>query len=98
MMESLWHLVHPSGVVDQMQESDDVTRNARVLSLVLRTVFAFVVLNIPFVLLLYVRKLGVGLILLALATVSSVCTCLLIRGAVRMASRILICGLWCLAF
>jgi two-component system, cell cycle sensor histidine kinase and response regulator CckA len=78
-------------------EQDESARNKRVLSLVLFSTLTFVVLNVPFVYLTYVRKLGVSVILLALTILVTFCLWFAHRGSVRLASSLIVFGLWSLA-
>jgi PAS domain S-box-containing protein len=80
-----------------IEEQEDTARNARLLQLVLLSLFAFVILNSAGVFLIYKRKLAVSIILLALSATAGACFLLMCRGRVRLASAILVFGLWCIA-
>lgn len=80
-----------------IEEPEDIARGARLLHLVLLSVFAVVILNFAGVLLIYKRKLASSIIMLALLATAGVCYLLMRRGRIRFASSSLVFGLWCIA-
>jgi two-component system, cell cycle sensor histidine kinase and response regulator CckA len=74
---------------------ENTPREARTLYLLLLCVFAFVLLNLVELATIYVRRMGVSAILLALIVISVISLWLLRRSRVRLASEVLVFGMWC---
>ena len=91
MQEFFESFLRPASIEGQ----EDTARNARLLHLVLLSVFAFVILNFAGVFLIYKRKLAVSITMLALVALAGGCFLLMRCGRVRLASAILVFGLWC---
>jgi PAS domain S-box-containing protein len=93
MQEFVDSLLKPAAIEGQ----ENTARDARLLHLVLLGVIAFVILNSAGVLLIYKRKLAVSIILLAILAIAEGCFLLMRCGRVRLASAVLVFGLWCMA-
>src|SRR5712692_5404372 len=77
-----------------IQGKEDAARNASALYLILLSVFVYILLNVVGVAVLFVQKLVVSAILIALIVVAVISAWLSRRGQVGVASVVLVFGLW----
>jgi signal transduction histidine kinase/CheY-like chemotaxis protein len=74
--------------------NEDAARNASALYLILLSVFAYILLSVVGVAVVFVQKLGVSAILMALTAIAAIAVWLSRRGQVGVASVVLVFGTW----